>query len=587
MRRILFLYLGLSLAFISADEISDNVLLKAASDELQRNIKNLRIEKQEQPYYISYQINEDEEIEIKAEFGGILYSNYDKNRKVFVDIRVGDYHFDNSNFVCKTRSSQIIESDHTNLPLENDYDAIRHALWIVTDGTYKKALAKFSRKKATLQNQPRKEDIPDNTKVTMKKIIEPVATLEISIPYWTETIKEISQIFQDYPKIQESNVVFHTQVGNKYFLDTEGDVSRTAQTLAFIEIEAKTQSKNGDPIEDRLGFFGHNSKQLPEKSIVLARVKAFAETLSLKSDLEKTEDYSGPVLFIGQAAAELFFQILGKGISDPKTPLFENEMLSRGAGKKDMGMLTKRIGRRVMSDFISAYDDPTLANWQEVPLIGHYLVDDEGTNAEKVLVAEDGRLLNVLMGRAPIKKIKQSNGHARYREETYGARTCGMVANLIIDSREQYSQQELKDLLLEICDDFESSYGIIVTRLQTTKPLTLKDRYMHYFSGVTGGGGAETPILSSPTIAYKIDVETGQTDLIRGLDFASITPRILRDIVATGDEHYIYNFLHRDIEGNVYPMSVITPAVLIEEVDMETREVKPKKLPILEHPNFQ
>lgn len=581
--KIRMFFIALFFTFLSVSELYNNVLFKAMEDELNRSISKLKIEKQDKPYYISYRVRDMEFVEIKAEFGSLLNSNQWRDRDIYVDLRVGNYEFDNSNFVCRTGYSRIIGSDYTKLPLEDNYDAIRKDIWLVTDGTYKRALEKLSRKKATIQNQQVKERTQDFSKGSPCNKIEPEVKLDIDKTEWEKKVVQISKIFQKYPEIYESNITFQTSSCNQYFLDTEKNKSQRADLLTYIEISAKTQSEDGDPMEDFIGFYSRSPDEMPDISTISKAVETMAETLSLQVELEKEEDYSGPVLFTGQAAAVLFFQILGKGVSDPRSPLYENEMLTRGLSK-DMGMLTKRIGRRVMRDFLSVYDDPGLTEWNNIPLVGHFSVDDQGVCAKNVEIVKEGRLTGVLMSRSPIKKITSSNGHGRYRNERNGARVCGMVGNLIIRSNDTKNQDELKSILINLCKDYNIPYGIIVTRLSPTKSLTQRERYMRYYSM---SSGAEKTLLSSPTVAYKVDVKNGKVELIRGLVFSSITPRVLRDIVATGNEGFVHNFLYRDEEGNKHPMSVVAPSVLVEEMELETKATKSKKPPILSHPYFK
>lgn len=574
--------LALIVLMLPANEPDNPILFQAAADELQRNIKKLRIEKQLKPYYIAYRILDSESVEMAATFGGLLYSTDRQDRDAYISVRVGSYEIDNSNFMCQTRSSGIIESEHTNLPLDDDYDAIRDALWLVTDGTYKKALEVFSRKKATLQNQPSKDTTPDFSKVTPSANMQPPVHLEIDRTAWESRIVALSEIFKRFPGIQESEVSFRAHAVNQYFLDTEGNRSCSPRLIAAIEVSAKTQSHDGELLEQNYGFYGRVDRDLPDLEVMQQKVTAMAETLSLQTSLEKEEGYSGPVLFIGQAAAELFFQILGKGVSAPRSPMFENEMMSRMQKGDNMGILTNRFGRRVMADFLSAYDDPILADWQETPLFGHFTIDDEGVPAQRVDLVEDGKLTSVLMSRAPIKKIRTSNGHGRYCYQRSGTRYCGMVANLVVMGSPGRPYDELKELLFDMCRDFDITHGLIITRLAPTKSLTTEEQYMRYFSA----SGADEPLLSCPVIAYRVDVQSGAAQLVRGLDFSSVTPRALRDIVAVGDKEYVHNFLYRDNNDNEHPMSVVAPAVLVEEMDLVGKESKPKRLPILKHPYF-
>jgi TldD protein len=569
---------------LSAQQDNGTIIFQAMHDELQRSIQELKIENQVKPYYIAYRIIDKENVEISGSYGSLMYSDNNRTRTLFVDVRVGDHTLDNSNFVCQTRSSRIIGSENTSLPIDDNYDALRYDIWLTTDGTYKTALEVLARKQATLQNQQVKEDIADFAAAPLSDIIEPIAHLALDPTHWELTVMKLSEVFKRFPRIQESAVTFQSSASNVYFLDSEKHRTRRADLSCYIEVTAQSQTTEGYPIERTIGFYGQKPEDFPEVSVLEQRVAAMAETLSLETELKREDDYSGPVLFTGQAAAELIFQILGKGVSDVKTPLFENEMLARAMGNKNMGMLVSRYGRRVMPDFLSAIDDPTLTQYRGIGLTGHFVVDDQGINAEPVELVTEGKLTGLLMSRAPTKKLKESNGHGRYRTEQYGSHYIGLVSNLIIKSTEQKTPDELKAMLIELCKEYDIPYGIVITRLEPTRELTLRDRYLLYYASMTGG--VEQTLLSSPAVAYKISVDGERCELIRGLDFSAVTTRVLRDICATGDADFVYNSLFRDDQGNQYPISIVTPSILVEEMELIADDTKPRKLPIVKHPFY-
>jgi len=563
----------------------ENVLMRALQDEMTRSMSNLRIPNQDRPFYLSYRVRDGWNCDIQAGFGGIIYSVQNHNRDIFVDLRVGAPELDNSNFACQSSGPSAIESDRTNLPLEDDYYALRNSVWLVTDGTYKKALERLSRKKAVIQNRPTKDSLADFSAAPRCTIVEPEAAWTLDQNEWETRLAAISKLFQKYPRIFESSVNLHVGNGAQYFLDNQGNRSRRGDRQAYIEVLAKTQSDDGDPLEDFIGFYSTTPESLPRMDEIVRSVTAMAETLSLLAALKKEESYSGPVLVMGQAAAELFFQMLGKGVSDPRPPLFENDMISRNANPDNYGRLTGRMGRRVTPDFLSAYDDPNLARWHGTGLFGCFTIDDQGVKAERADIVKDGKLTGLCMSRAPVKKIAVSNGHARFNYDNLGSRAIGMPAVLVIESRESRGLEELKKNLTATARDFDNKYAILVTRLSATRSRSTFEQYMRWFTAAPSSG--DKPMLSAPTVAYKIDLATGKAELVRGLDFSSITTRLLRDIGAVSKETYTYNFLYHDSEGNAYPMSVIAPAVLIDEMDLVAKETKPTKLPILSHPFFK
>ena len=47
--------------------------------------------------------------------------------------------------------------------------------------------------------------------------------------------------------------------------------------------------------------------------------------------------------------------------------------------------------------------------------------------------------------------------------------------------------------------------------------------------------------LTSPILAYRVYVEDGREELVRGLGFRDVSVRSLRDIVASGEDQYVNN----------------------------------------------
>ncbi|MEO0123288.1 MAG: metallopeptidase TldD-related protein [candidate division WOR-3 bacterium] len=561
--------------------ITENkILFQALQDEMKRNITELQLENQAKPYYIAYRVKDWKEIEIKASFGGLLSSGESRKREIFVDLRVGNYQLDNSNFICQTGSSRVIEAERTDLPIEDEYFALRHAIWLVTDGTYKKALEKLARKKAYYQNKQTTDTIPDFSKVIPCSLIEPVPIVKYDINKLNEKVVKLSEILKNYKSIFESNVRLILKYGNQYFLDSDGAKNVRQEMIAGIEVKAKAQAKTGEIIEDFNGFY---SKGLEDFDFVAIEksIDAWAETLMMAVNTKgEEESYSGPVLLLGQASCELLFQVLGKGLSGVRQPVIESEMLERNIPKANFGVFANRLNKRILPEFISVYDDPELKEYNGIPLIGGFSIDEQGVKSEKVELVRNGKLINFLMSRTPVNKIRETNGHARYYDEVYGPRYIGFVSNLVINSERKLNEKELIEKLKTLARDYGNDYAIIITRLQTTTPQNAMERYIRFYQART----KQTPLISPPENIYKLDIKTGSIQLITGLDFSQITPGILKDIVATGDKEYIYNSVYRDDYGDEYPVSIVAPSVLIEEMELVQRKVEKAKPPIVSRP---
>jgi TldD protein len=73
-------------------------VFQAMKDEMDR-ARSLTVSNLEAPYFIQYVIDEDDNFGVTANLGGLLTERHDRFRSPEVDVRVGDYKFDNTNYV--------------------------------------------------------------------------------------------------------------------------------------------------------------------------------------------------------------------------------------------------------------------------------------------------------------------------------------------------------------------------------------------------------------------------------------------------------------------------------------------------------
>ena len=110
--------------------------------------------------------------------------------------------------------------------------------------------------------------------------------------------------------------------------------------------------------------------------------------------------FEGPVVFEGEAAADLFRYLLAPELrGTPPAPAAGTTTASQLRGGP-------RIGRRVLPSGWTVVDDPT--NRPAAPIY-----DREGVKARKVSLVEDGHVVDLLMTRVPRAGLSGSNGHGR------------------------------------------------------------------------------------------------------------------------------------------------------------------------------
>ena len=85
---------------------ADDVVMKAMRDELDRSMKQLQLEQLEKPYFISYHVQDRTSLDTSATFGALLSGGLSRARYLTVQVRVGDYQRDNSNFMTYPPAGQ-------------------------------------------------------------------------------------------------------------------------------------------------------------------------------------------------------------------------------------------------------------------------------------------------------------------------------------------------------------------------------------------------------------------------------------------------------------------------------------------------
>lgn len=167
--RILGVLISLLVGSVGAEE---DVVMRAMQDELERSMAVLQLEELERPYFIAYRVRESSGVQASAEFGALVSSSVRKNRTLAVEVRVGDYEFDNTTARGRIRSEV--------LPLDDNYQELRREIWLETGEAYKQALEDLSDKRASLQNQRRMDALSDFSKeeVVAMRDTAPLAVLD-------------------------------------------------------------------------------------------------------------------------------------------------------------------------------------------------------------------------------------------------------------------------------------------------------------------------------------------------------------------------------------------------------------------------
>jgi len=568
-----------------------DVILKAMKDELDRSMKSLEIKDMERPYYIEYEIIDFYQWSIDSDFGALIKSEKSRHRILKTDLRVGDYTFDNSGYMDRSNMFSSFMGEYSFVTLEDDYNAIRRSLWLATDQAYKNALKQMAGKKAYLKTQLQDEEIPDFSKEESVKKIAPIKNLEFDQSKWEKTLKKLSGIFRQFPAIHDAGVEMKVRLLNKYYVNSEGTVFRQPETIATLEAKALALASNGSELKNYVPFYAVSLEKLPGDKELEAGIRKMAEELTALVTAPVLDQYIGPVLFTNQAAAELFTQTLVPHLSGQRPPISNMPQIEQ---MTTSSKLVNRLNRKILPREISISDDPLRSEYDHIPLLGSYVIDDQGVAARPVTLVENGILKTLLMSRRPRKEITQSNGHGRAGLMGYPSVQIG---NLLITSNKGKSPQQLKDELIQLCKEQNLEFGLIVKVLDNPSITGGTDSFS--FIRQARQGDLE---ITAPIIIYRIFAGDGREELVQGISITDFSVGDLKNITAVGKDHYtmkrlmgsaggvmggIFSLFTSSRQGDIgIPATIVAPSILFEEIEFKKNEGKKEKPPLMSHPFF-
>ncbi len=550
------LSLCLLLAALPAGAQND-VVNSAMRDELDRSMKTLQLEKLEKPYFIAYRTQEYTGTGASASLGSLLYSNTSHSRFLAVEMRVGDYALDNTNFVSSPGFPGL--SRMSPLPLEDNYKELRRQIWLATDAAYKRALEDLSRKRAALQNRTRTEEIPDFTKAQPVTLRDEPPPAQVEPAAVEKMVRELSALFRQMPQVYSSTVSLSVNNVVTRQIDSEGTSFVRATPEVTFRAVATTQAPDGMPLEDFVTAYGRSISDLPSQEELARRIRELGAHLAQLRAAPLPDRYIGPVLFEGQAAAELFGRVFAPNLLARRRPISDN---ARFESMAENPFLDK-LGARVLPDAFDVVDAPTRDTYEDARLYGSYRIDDDGVPARDTTLVQKGILKTLLSTRVPVRGVLESNGHRR------GSGPA--ASNLIVTTGKGLSDDELRAELMRLVKQRGLDYGVVVRRLTySSRSVAQVPLAAMAFSGA---GGSESVIL-----VFKVFPD-GHEELVRNVEFSGITNTDFKDIAAASKTASIYT---TSSGGEVVSFRV--PSLLFDDVTIKKPSGEIPKPPVAGSP---
>jgi hypothetical protein len=559
----------------AVSEARKDVQLRAMLDELARS-KTLQLNNLDKPYFVEYDSGDTEECSIAANLGGLMSSSCNHFRLPRLEVRVGDYKFDNTNSIYSGFGRAGL------LPIDDDYSVLRTSFWLATDNMYKIAAEQMTRKRTALRDIADPDKTPDFAPAPAVQLLQPPAKLDLDTKHWETVLRQASAKFDAHPALDTSGLTLRAISSTYRLVNTEGTIVRVPQILNSITIRAQAQSADGTYVVNHLSYTTTTPAEFPNEAALAQSVDTIAAQAESLAKAPIADDYSGPVLFEQEAAAQMIASVMSDAIRLHRKPLAPS-----GANAPQVleSVWATKMGAKVTPDWLSITDDPTIPAAAGIQLVGAYPVDDEGVQAQRVSIVDKGTLKGFLTSREPVRNFNASNGHGRL-PAGYGSQE-GVIGNLFVETAQPTPEARMKARLLEKVKESGGKYGLIIRRIDF--PFTANfDELQSLARQLQKNGYART--LSSPILAYRVYPD-GREELVRGLRFKEFSAKDLRDLDAASDHPYVLNYINNgsgfnfaDISADATTSSVICPSLLFDSLDLARAEDDPGKLPVVPAP---
>jgi TldD protein len=563
--------------------------LYAMHDELERSMTRLQIPGMAKPFYIEYRLLDLDIKSVTASFGSLVAGGTSRLRSMTVNVRVGDYHLDSSNFVSEDGFQGFL-GQSGEVGIDRDYNSLRQDLWLATDQAYKAAITQMSLKQAFLRSLTKPPEIDDFSRAQPMVKIDPRMEPDWSSRNWESEARQASEALRKFSEIYGTRVNYYLIYTTEYLMTSEGTTIRTSHSLAAVEAAMDTQADDGMPLHNFYAVYAPRPADLPPPQVIGdALAKAGTQLMELRAS-PLVPDYTGPVLLDPHAAGSVLAQLLAPSLSGARPPLSMvpafDQMLDRIGGRSEW---TGRVGTRVFPTTVSLVDDPTTTEFQGQPLLGAYQIDDEGVKAARVSLVENGLLKDLLMSRRPGPDFSDSNGHGR---SAMLSDPRPLASNLFLETSAPVAPDDLRKKFIEACKEDGHQWCLEIKRMDNPALSSLNSQDFSDFIGEIAGGIGSGERM--PLMVYRVYVADGREELVRGGMIEGLTLRTLRSMLAVGNDPAVFTYMQNpqnDFAGTALgafggaqfgiPSTIVTPSLLLDEVEIRGFHGEPRRVPIV------
>jgi predicted Zn-dependent protease len=516
---------------------------RVAGQELARAMREMRLPGSPRPYYIAYLIRDEERWRLQARYGAIVFDRHERQRNALVDVRVGSHRFDQVRDGGLNDNDKEHESyEYVELPIGANPDALRHGLWRLTDARYREAVESLLSKKShelTYVNSHRHLQAFERREPITARDWRPFP--EVDREHWARVVERASAMIRRYPEIKSGHVDFEVDHQCRIFVNTEGSHLVQCQPIWSLECGLWMLTPRGDGLPWTFKRTVSDPAELPGEAELQREIRAGVARLRRLARAPTLRSFSGPALLDPVPAGLLIHEAMGHRLEGTR-------LLATG----EAHTFRDSLGDRVLPEFLTVRDDPTLERYGGRSLIGHYRFDDEGVPAQDTKLVAWGRLERFLTTRVGVQRGHHSSGHAR---SSYHERPISRMGVTIVEGEGGLDDRRLKQVLLEEIRRQKAPFGIRV--IEATSGETVTDSYNFQ------------AFLGEVNLAAKVFPD-GREEWVRGVNFVGTPLNAVRSIVAVGRRAEVDNSFC-GAESGFLPVSTVSPALVVSELELQSK----------------
>lgn len=534
---------------------SDDPVVDALQAEIQRAMEALA-PLDAAPYYIAAELVEIDSASVRGEDGALHGWSPQRRRWLDVDVRIGDPQLDSTHPLRKeSDGGGRYRADGRQIPLTDDVDLLRRAVWLEIDARYQVARDRWAKVQGEATTLVEEDPAPDLAPAAPRVDLQPPRSFSGPTEVWEAIAREASAELATSPSILDASMSFAGQVDTHWFVDSAGTVLRHSESRYRAGLRAEARADDGDQFNLWRGWDSASADGLPGREAAIAAAAALRKEVDELLAAPLQGPYNGPAILSDRAAGVFFHEVFGHRVEG-----FRLKQVGDGQTFKD------RVGEAILPTFLSVYDDPTLSYRANADLRGHYRYDNQGVVAERVVLVQDGVLQGFLESRSPTADDIVSNGHGRRQA---GRAAVARQGNLMVDAAKTVSNDELRRQLRELLKQDGLEYGLLIEEIAGGFTLT--------------GRSLPNAFNVNAVVAWRIFADGRPDERVRGVDLIGTPLEAFGSIVAAGETNEVFNG-NCGAESGWVPVSASAPFLLLRSVETQRKPRAQDTPPLLPPP---